>query len=132
MIDIAISIAKPKKEEKQEERQEEKKAYSQVWKQPLKDIEATQPIPYFRQFSKELNPVEIAVLGVIYQNWGAGDIGCTLTNVEIAQYFHSTGQWISNCVCRLRDKGVISVQIEGVSGGQRKQRRIFCIAKLDR
>jgi hypothetical protein len=106
--------------------------YSQVWKQPLKDIEATQPIPYFRQFSKELNPVEIAVLGVIYQNWGAWDIGCTLTNVEIAKYFNSTGQWISNCVCRLRDKGVISVQIEGISGGQRKQRRIFCIAKLDR
>lgn len=124
MIDIDITMWKKEKKPA--------KPCSSSQRPPLKDITATEPIPYFRQFSKELTPMEIAVLGVIYQNWWAGEVGCTLTNLDIASYFNSTGQWISNCICRLRDREVINVQIEGVSGGQRKQRRIFCIAKLDR
>lgn len=112
-----------------EQKPKRKYNYTREEHPPMKDVQASEPIPFFWQLSDRLSLMEIAVLGVIYQNGGIGTVGCLITNAEIASYFNMTVQRVSNCICRMRNKWLLKVQIEWWK--DTRQRRIFIMAKLD-
>lgn len=109
----------------------ERKTYTHKYERIDHPIEASEPIPFFRQLSNELTLMEIVVLGVVYNYGGVWPEGCELTNYKIAEMLNMTAQWVSNCMCRLRDKGVIRVELIGKEWRERRARKIYCLAKLD-